>query len=252
MFSIFNKKKKVVVDCFTDDRIAYELVPITKASYNFPEWWKNLPDVSKIKDIDDATKRIGINAPPNNMKRCWGFTELYKRGVMIRNWCDLMIEADSNHDSFKYVYSIGKSPAPHPSSQYNNGFKNSFHIKLESPWLFKEKEGIPFLMIGAFWNNDDRDFDVCPGIMQFNLSSSTNINLFFSKKDKKYNFTIELGRPLAQLIPLRDDLDIEYKCHIINSEEYNKLNIIHKASFNGIYSVNKFLKKEKSKGKCPF
>lgn len=244
MFHIFNKKRKVVVDFFTSHRAIYEVVPVTRATQNYPLWWKDLESTHKIKNIDDALRRT-VNDHNRNMKRCWGFTELYKRGFMIRHWCDLMVETDPVKDEFSYVYSYGDSPVSHASHQYNFAFKNYYNMRLTSPWYARDKEGLPFLEMGAFWNNDDLDINICPGIMNYNLSTTTSVNMFFPKKENKYSFTIELGRPLLHIMCLRDDLDIDYKCHLVSEEEIKGLEKKMLLSFGGLYKLDQFLRRRR-------
>jgi hypothetical protein len=251
MLSFFHRKKKVTVDFFTCDVPTYELVPINKASSNYPEWWKQLPENYKVKNFQDAILRQAMDPFRNNMKRCWGFTELFKRGVMIRHWCDLYVEVDPTTEMFNFVYSNGEAPESHPPEQHNFSFSNYYHMKFKSPWRAKEKHGIPFMMIGAFWNNENLDLSFCPGIQQYNVSHSTNINLFFPKKKERYEFSVKLGQPVAHLISLRDDLDIDYKCHLVDVNTIKSMDNLVSSSFFGSYGINKFIKTQ-PKSNCPF
>lgn len=250
MFTIFNRKKKVVVDCFTYNLPAFEFVPIVKANQALPVWWKTLPNLSKVKTLEDAD-RVQTDDPDNhNMKRCYGLLELYKRGAMIRNWSDIVIE--NNGDQYDYVYSNGIKPTFHPKSQYNNAFKNFNHIKLSSPWFLREKTGIPFLQMGACWNNDDVELYFLNGVMTYDVHAATAINVMMPVRDKPYTIQLEIGRPLSHLIPLRDDLDVEFKCHYTTQEECFKMDLLPRASLGSSYSLLKLIKNNKEQSKCPF
>jgi len=260
MFSIFNKKKKIVVDCFTCDLAAYEITPITKAAENIPDWWHSLPKYRKINSVQDANIQLSMidgslfpmDGIENNMRKCYGFIELYKRGVIIKNWCDTIIEVDK--ESYSFAYSHGFSPTFHEKRQYNYAFKDFHHIKLSSPWFFREKSGIPFLKIGAVWNNDNLNATFLHGITTFDVNSSTSLNLMLPIKENKYTIKLNMGIPLAHIIPLRDDLDISYKCHLVSDDYCNQINRMPQITFGtASRSLLKILKKNKENEKrCPF
>jgi len=253
MFWIFNKKKKIVVDCFTHSILAHSAVPISVASNHIPDWWKDLPPYKKVRTIEDAKKRT--SGELNTMKGCYGFIELFKRGFIVPNWTDIIFEIDK--DKYLYQYAYGDKPGQHHGSQYNSEshgvFKDFHHIKLNSPWLVREKTGIFFYQTGCSWHNDDNNFLFLPGINNYNIHNSTNINLMLPIKDKPYTVMLPFGRPLSHTIPLRDDLDIEYKTHLISQDEYDKFYSLHHASFGRSYAIQRYmtLQKEREK-KCPF
>lgn len=248
MITFFNKKKEIVIDCFTANQVAYDLAPIVKASHCFPDWWKALPQpLIKHKNMtfEDAKKLIAGDIGPN-MKTCWGVTELYKRGFFIRNWTDVFIE--TNKDDLLYAYSSGTTPDSHKSTEYKGAFENFHHLKLSSAWFLKEKEGIPFLMHGALYNNHEIEYSVCPGILQFDIQHSTNINLFFRKEKRTIN--IDIGTPLAQLVPLRDDLTYKLVHHLVDEKYIDRMNFKRYGSFAQLYGLNKFVKKDRA-SQCP-
>ena len=250
MFSIFNKKKKVIVDCFTYDLTAYEITPITKAALNIPDWWHSLPKYGKVNTLEDAKNRI--QPAYTNMRRCYGFLELYKRGVIIKNWADTVIEVDQ--ENYSYVYSRGDMPTYHKKTDYNNAFEGFHHIKLNPPWFLREKSGIPFLKMGAVWNNDDLNVTFLHGITTFDVNASTAINLMLPKTENKYTVKLNMGNPLIHFIPLRDDLDISYKCHLVSKDFCDQMGILPQGSFGApTRSILNILKKNKeNEMRCPF
>ena len=183
------------------------------------------------------------------MKLCFGFVELYKRGVIIPHWTDLMIKVKK--EGYQYVYAAGDEPGSHGPQQYNNAFKDYHNIKLLSPWILKEKSGLSFLEMGAVWNNDDLNLLFLPGINRFDIHSQTNINVMLPIKEQEYTITIPIGRPLAHIIPLTQDVDIEYRNHLVTEAELLKYKYGNqKSSFGSSFSLIKHLNKQKNR--CPF
>jgi hypothetical protein len=246
MISIFNRKKKIIVDCFTSDPIAYQLAPIVRASKTIPDWWKTLENIPRIKTIRNVMVRNH-----KNMRDCYGFRELYKRGVVLEHWTDIHCEVTK--EDYRYFYSSGKKNEEHSKEQYNNAFENFHHIKLTSPWYFQENTGVKFLMLGAEWNNENPNIKFLPGILEFRANRSTNVNIMLTKPENKYTIDIPIGHPLVHIIPLNDDLDIKYKCHLISESEYYQKNISN-TSLKGHNELLKLLDRneDRSKSKCPF
>jgi hypothetical protein len=244
MFTFFHRKPKIVVDCFTTNADAYEYAPIVQTKKTLPDWWKNLPVINKNVFPPDNT---------SNMKQCYGFNELYKRGVVIESWADFKIKIEG--DKYEYYYSNFNSPSEHGRDQYSGAFDNHLHIKLNSPWHIKEKTGIYFAFIGAEWALDKYDFKVLPGILQYRTVDQTNINIMMLKKPDPYILEIKMGQPLVQLIPLRDDLNYEYKTHLISQGEYDTF--FPRASVNNFLGLRSSIKLDKrnqkrNESKCPF
>ena len=183
------------------------------------------------------------------MKTCYGFVELFKRGLVIENWCDLAIKTFNNSSEVKYIYSFGDNPVPHNKTQYGKGFPNHNHIKLISPWRFREKTGIKFHFAPMLWNLDSYDFIILTGILNFNINLDTNINIMLPKKDNEY--IIKIGTPLIQIIPLSES-EIIQKNHLITYEEYNQIAKVNK-SYYGWRGIDKIMKRNNErKSKCPF
>jgi hypothetical protein len=243
---IFNKKKKIVVDCFTYNIAAYDFVPIVNSYECVPDWWMSLPH--KNKDFSNTRKVSMIRERhPDivNMRDSYEFTELYKRGIVIRSWCDLFIECHTN-GKIGYVYSNGLSPTINVKSHYGTGFKNYHNIKLSSPWFLREKTGLPFLMTGCGWNLDDLPISILNGVTNFNVSCNTDIDTIIPiPKIETSKINIEFGRPLLQIIPLDSDTDFEFKCHYTTKEECLKLQSLSRSFFGGSLSAFKFLNRSR-------
>lgn len=246
MISFFHRTPTIVLDCFVADPMTYSSTPIVKASKTLPEWWKKLP-VPKIK--------FDYNNPdmyPNNdknMRNCYGFIELFKKGAVLENWCDINIR--TTPDTYNYFYSGGSAPDNHPTSQFSGGFTDYHHIKLMSPWVLSEKTGVQFLFIGAEWNLDKYDIKVLPGVVDYRMNVVTHINMMLPRKNTEIYFKI--GQPLVHIIPLSDK-KLQIRNHLVTKEEFSKRFMNVMGSYNGWRSVFPLIKRndQRAKEKCPF
>lgn len=243
----FFKKKKIVIDCFTDDSCAYNYHPIAKSTDVFPEWWRNLPSTYQQPVdnmlIDRAT-----------MKRCDGFIELFKNSVTLPAWVDIQIKTDNERSNAMFGKKHSNSLYPladwHDKIQYGPEFNNKLHIKLFSPWYLKQSASCNFVMQPAVWHNTNNwtNFTILPGVVNFQYQHSTHVNLFLEKnKEKIY---IEAGTPLYYIIPITDN-QYEFKTHLVDTTEINKMYNNTYGSFTGSYKKIKRFMEEKTK-KCPF
>lgn len=247
MFSIFNKRNKIIVDCFTYDRSAFELAPIIHSYKAMPEWWKKL----KNYGIGDAHKG---NNEEKNMRKCYGFTELYRRSITIESWADFNIEVLPNNQGYRYYTTSDSMPEEHGRRQYGDLYRDYYHIKLVSPWKIYEKTGIKFAFVPPVWELDKfENMTILSGVVEFQLNLAANINMFIKQpKNEPYNITINLGQPLTQIIPLTDK-DVELRLHNIDSKEYEKLNVGFR-TLRGHREVLRLKKRntDRQVKKCPF
>lgn len=246
MFSFFHRTNKIYLDCFTDIPQIFQQTPIVRASKVFPDWWKDLP-TPKLNFNYDNTEYVSPSTD-SNMRNCFGFLELYKRGIIIESWCDLHIK--SSKEEIRYFYSNGKSPGSHNRSQWGEGFKNYHHLKLHSPWFFQEKTGINFLFFGAEWHLEDYDFKIVPGLIRYDLTAGTNVNMMIPAKDTEY--FIPMGKPLVHIVPLSDK-KIVLKNHLVTTEEFNRKAIQVGGSWHGWRSsIELIYRNRKRNSRCPF
>ena len=245
MFFFF-KKKQIVVDCFTTNLSAYRFAPIVKSVKTVPSWWKDLPNPGF------GNARIYPKSN-NNMRRCYGFIELFRRGFTIEHWCDMHIEV--NQHQWQAGSSDTDGPVNHPSDLYKGAFENFHHMKLESPWAIRENTGQHFAWLGAEWLLDKHQFRVLPGVLEFNINRSANVNLMLPKPRDPYSIYIELGQPLVQVIPLNDDITLDVRNHLVDDNEIKKQRAIS-PSFKGFNALKKLASRnearEKMDKKCPF
>lgn len=247
MFSFFHRTPKIHLDCFTNLTLVYEHTPIVRTSKTIPEWWKELPPYKPV--FGKTEKYDFVLLDKRTAKDCYAFIELYKRGVVIENWADLRIK--STEENFHYCYSFGPIPSVHPREQIGRGFENFHHLKLTSPWMIKEKSGASFLWLGAEWSLDNLNIKVLPGVMNFSITKSTNINFMFPKKEDE--FTIPVGQPMVQIVPLSEK-QLTVKNHFVTQPEFEKLKHSSESlSFFGWRkAVEMINRNEKRNKKCPF
>ena len=251
MFSFFHITPKIHMDCFVNNSYIFENVPIVNAHKTYPQWWKDLPlgkrefDYSKIQDnniVDSIQKN-------NNMKNCYGFLELYKRGAVVESWTDLRYKVGPA--GYKFFCSNSESPSEHGVHQRGEGFKNYHHSKLQNPWMFEVKEDVKFLLMGALWSMENYDFMIPPGVLNFKLTPVCHINILIPKKS--YEFEIGMGQPLIHLIPLNDKKVVIHN-HLLTEEEYKKKRPEIVSSFYGWRKKMELIlrNKERKESKCPF
>lgn len=212
------KKKKITLDCFTNNAGAM-LTPPDHGAKFFPSWWKSLKPA-----IPNPEKNgIGIKVP--TLKRCPGFVSYYTSGIVVPMWADLHIETHGN-GNYRWQYSMGSMTqqlSSHPSVQHDNMMPGWFNLKIAAPWIFNEKTGIKWVMGNAFWHDPSQDDYVVPNaVLDFKYQGTVNVNTMV--RDEKRSWLIKHNTPMLHLIPLvEDNVKVEVKTHEISNEEYNKM-----------------------------
>lgn len=256
MFSFFHRTTTINLDAFTSDSYLYETTPVVPSHKTYPEWWLNIPnghvrnfDYSKVHSGMSQDEITSMVLRDNNIKNCYGFLEFYKKGAVVESWSDLAIKVGPA--GYKYINSNGNAPVEHPSSQYGKGFKNFHHIKLDNPWLFKEKTGTKFLLVGATWALDNYSFVIPPGILDFTLTSIAHVNMFLPKRSEE--FILSIGQPLIHLIPLSEK-KLKIKNHLVTEQEHFKIRDQVATSHFGWRKKFELMRRNKKREdlKCPF
>lgn len=211
----FIKNSKIHLDCFTDIEIYATDNPIKKASHFIPNWWKNLPN-RKTSIVNGIEKELPT------MKGCTGFLDLFSRGLIIPMWTDLYLKVENNRHNC-----LMKNPSPtstHPSYMFNDQYKNHVHLKIETPWILKEKTGAKFFFTGCVWNTLEQypKLTILPGVDEYKNQYSTNINAFLSLENQPYQYNIDAGTPIIHIIPLSEKTVVPH-VHVLDSVEMKKL-----------------------------
>lgn len=244
MFFFF-KRKTIVVDCFTTSPSAAGVAPIEKTAKFIPDWFKNLPSTI------EAENKYGLKIPFSTIKSCPGFLDLYKQGFIIPLWSDFIIE--TNNDAWRLQFAnIKYNVESHHSNQLSSDFYEYHHVKLISPWTFREKTGVNFIFMNPMWNqvNNWKDYYIVPGNINFKYQNSSNVNMFFPKVESKLH--LKVNTPLIHVIPLSDH-KIDIKIHIISEADHEKTFAKYQdpCTFLKKYYYNKNIIDETEK-KCPF
>ena len=232
------KKKKVVIDAFTDNDIV-ATQPITESVKNIPDWYKKLKPTIEVSGEGHT-----LNIP--TFKRCDGFLDLLRNSFTIQMWADLSFHVDSEgRYNWKYPsnqFNFGVDQ--HPDFLMDSAYAPLVHAKILSPWFLKETKGINFYQTQAFYSFNEFGGNVLipPGIVNYKYQQSTHINMFLAR-NKTYMFNA--GQPMMYLVPMTED-KVEIKTHVVSTAEYKRI--------TDMSAGNKFLgsyKHLKSKGLCP-
>lgn len=243
MFSFFHRTPTITLDAFTAMPTVHQLTPIVKASQAFPDWFKRLPGPG----LGNANQS---SAETTNMRRCFGFTELFKKSFVMENWTDVHFEFEK--DTWKALSKAGDPPTFHHQHQHNFSFSKYHLIKLHSPWFLNEKTGLRFTWMGASWHHEDCEFEIMPGVEEYQIQHSTNTFIKFPKKSKKYKTLLPIGLPLVHIIPMTDK-HVDIKCHLISESEIKKYQLDHLAiaGHRGLLSLLK-RNQTREQQSCPF
>jgi hypothetical protein len=231
------KKKKIIVDAFTDNDIIAKN-PISPTAKNLPSWYKKLKPSLNINDN-------GHNVSIPTFKRCDGMADLIGNSFTLPMWADISIVVDE-HGAYQWKYPsqpFNFGVEQHAEFQMDSAFSPFVHMKIVSPWFLKEKTGVNFYQTQAFYSTNHLTGDVVmpPGVLNYKFQNSTHINMFL-QRDRHYLF--EAGQGMTYLIPITEN-EVEIKTHVISEQEYKKMAVAQYGfKFMGSY------KHIKSKG-CP-
>jgi hypothetical protein len=189
----FKKKKKIILEAYTNVGELIDLFPPVKSKDTLPSWYKAIPKAKTDQRVFNVT-------------HCTGFRDLYSDGLMLPNWADYHIDFDergnfnvdcpmkSPEGNFTWHDSDAQAPGAWP------GYVD---IKLLSPWLFYCEEPIKWLCVDPTWYKQDPLQYVSPsGIVEFRTMHNTNVNLLFRREKGSYKITA--GQMLLHIIPLTD------------------------------------------------
>lgn len=237
------KRKEINVDCFVDSYRIAETYPVRRSFNYVPDWWRKLPQSFHISH--ELTKKP-YERP--TMKTCYGMTTLYRKGFIIPLWADIDLFFNRNEEEAVYSYQSAAelNISQHDSLEYGRQFPNFHHMKLRSPWLFKETKGIEFIFAPCLWSHlaVAPEIRVMPGVLNFRDQHSTNVNWFVPHMNA--HIRLEAGLPLAQIIPITDK-KVKLSIHVLNRLEYDKLRTVmhvHKFKLG-------FQKVVKDSNRCP-
>lgn len=235
----FIRQKKIVLDCFTNEKSVFNYAKIDYANNFYPKWLKNID-----KSYEDGIKTT------STIKKCEGLLQTYQHGFIIPLWCDLVINIENR--SYNWQFADFKTEIEVHSSKQWDYFADPTkhgHIKIVTPWQIETKNKVYFSYIAPYWNlNLNDNFSIPSGIVEYKYQHGTNINIFLNLlEDRKIH--IDFGTPMAHVIPISEK-NIELRHHLVDDKEYkNKTSIL---KFNNQYNTKKKLDQKIEKSKCPF
>jgi hypothetical protein len=240
MMKILNfLRKPIVLDFYTSRPDVFRFSKPAPASQFLPEWWKSLPLTVPYKLGETST-----------MKRCVGFIEYYKKGVMLPLWSDLAIRIGViGSFDYEWKFSDGSSTAViHDVNEHAGFCPRSHHaqIKLGNPWIARCSEDIPWLFTQPDWNfNESGDVRIPNGVLEFKHQHGLNINMFISHESQEKYIRLNHGQPMGHLIPLTERR-VVYRHHLVSQQELDRIHVPQSITFTKIYKTKKEL------SKCPF
>lgn len=241
----FNRKKPIIINCYTDRPEVYNYSPIVPNKKIIPDWFKKLK-APYFKTPEDGEM---------NLKLCPGFTDLFKTGFTVPLWSDLFLTIGrKGSDYYKWQYSDRCSDIyVHAARQYGNYVKETEYqqIKLISPWAIHCNELVNFLAVEPFWSFKKlNNISILPGMIEFNTQIDNNINMFIKREEAEQEILLEAGMPIYTYVPLTEK-PIKVVTHLVSSEKMKKLKSsgIHPIKFLNQYAKKMQLTK---KSKCPY
>lgn len=241
---IFFKKQQFVVDCFTDDIVAYEKYPIAHAKNFYPEWLK------KTSSSYQSVTKNYLNVEMSTIKRCPGLLDTYKSGFIIPMWSDLIFESTTN--GFSYQFADNKSFIESHAKEQWQTFADPLlfnHIKMRTPWLIKSNKNIDCNFAYPFWNHSlHTDYFFPSAIINYKYQRSTNINMFIHAQSK---FTLNAGQPIVHVMPLTEK-ELVIKTHLISTVEMHQMHNQAKSNTFNLQYLKHMKFMENKEKKCPF
>lgn len=234
----FTRKKKLVVDCFTNNPTAYDLFKPDHASKFIPDWWKEIPVALPNKE-----NPTDLTSP--TIRGCTGIIEYYRIGIMIPFWSQVIIELGGIGSTYVRVAIADplSDAKQHPDEQRGTFLPETkySHIKFESPWMIQASDSVQFTMVKPAWNySSPFDFILPPGTINFRYQHATNANVFFQRDKNTKIITMDPGTPIIHLMP-NSDCRIELRHHLLTTEELSH-KFYPKFRFNYTNAYQKYVK----------
>ena len=242
--SFFNRKKEIVLHCYTNRSDVYNYFPIVNAVKSMPEWYQKLP-----RPVFES-----LSKQERNLKECVAFSNYFSKGFILPLWSDLCLEIGKRGtDSYVYQFSDEKSSiAVHTAENTGNHFSDFEYqqIKLISPWQFRCEENIDFLATGPEWHFDRlQSLNILGGVLDFKTNSSTNVNTYIKRTEEDQSILLESGCPIYHFIPLTER-KVRLETHLVSDEIYHRLGDINTPiSFKRHFQKKKKIRKQSG---CPF
>ena len=233
------KKSKINLDCFTYLPIS-ELFPIAPSQKVLPAWFRSLPPHVSTNNPKFPTLQ------QNTMKGCAGINDYFKNSITITNWIEHRFSVQPDRSIHFMGLREDLEYDSHPKHiQMGNAMPDCVHIKIPSPWQFKEKTGVNWAWIQSSWHMDDPcEYSIPPGIVNYQEQHTTNVNALIPCHSTSKEIVIPAGQPLVQLVPMSDK-DVDIHMHQITYEEWVSYRTYSHSSVHNFLKTRKILKSNK-------
>jgi hypothetical protein len=208
------KRRKIILDCFTDNALVFDRHKIVKAVHELPDWYRSLPNEYRSSSEENGN---------GNMKHCHGFKEFFKKAFSINMWMAVDFEVDTDKKTWTWLSSTPMILGEHFPHQYGNFLhKNDYdHVKFINPWYLKTDRFVNFAWIDSFWCRNTHDYFFPNAVFDFYYQHAANINTFFRLNGPSYKFSLVAGQPLVFIVPLTEH-QVEIKHHLLTEKEMNR------------------------------
>lgn len=205
MFSFFKSEDQAISVEFAPmfDGLA-EVCPPQSAIKFIPQWYKDMAvRIEGLKDEDLPLHQRG-KASGKTLKACPAIVDHLRAGYVIPAWTDFSIKvgADGLFDWYtaneRYEISFHGPQQLVPEATKEDEL--NYVVKFVSPWKIRMPKGT-FMMMKSLPYHTQLPFRVAEGIIDASVTSTTNINTFWPKKEGEY--FIPRGAPLAMLVPFK-------------------------------------------------
>lgn len=218
----FCKPKTVVLDAFVTDKNLAELLPPAPAIKHRPKWWGKIAPEQPIKTSS------GLVFDESTIRRCRGFKDYYsEQTLIVPLWTSFVMEFDQH--TYKYVFPNEHNELAYhtESSRGSEYLKGYHHLKLMSPWKFREKSGIDFLFSQPFYNfTDPTKLIIPPGTVNYKYQNSTHLNFFVKHPENGETDRVayDAGQPIIHLSPMTER-KLDLRIHIVTKPEFDQLGV---------------------------
>ncbi len=191
-----------------------------------PSWWKSLPVALSLSERADFPADLAMTA-----RSCFSLQNLFHRALVLPAWSDMIISTAID-GSVQVMSPLGLISHQHPKAQYAGMMADRVQCKIISPWLFSFHDQTAFLITQPFYHLPRRSsWEVMPGLLEFCYQNNSHINLAIDSTPLQDCRRINIGDPLAYLIPLSAD-EITVEPCLLSSDEFERSQSPMKRAFH--------------------
>jgi len=219
----FNRKRYIVLKCYTDTKFHLDNCPVTLSS--------ELPPMKPLVDVrhNEAT-----------FSTCYGYIKAMKKSAVLCAWTEMEFQGEGDLQGVSYRWADNCNGRSEVTPQEDAVYKvpNAVMTKLTNPWRVEETTGVHFVTGKHIRNMTPM---AIPSGMQ-DFSRAHQINIFNLVTDTQPRYGIKFKQPLLAIYPV-SDLPLHVECYY-DIEKHRSLD--YEAKRRGYFRAN-FLKLDKEK-----